>query len=1354
MQSSSTLKYRTRGNASPQGRPRVYLCCHPADFAEQLEAVAGEIIDLQTNAAIWYRDPADGPDEPISAEDLAQMQLVVVPVTARFLHEPCAARLEELPCAMEHHVPVLPLLDDMALASEFNHLCGDLQCLDRNAQEHDPTALPYRERLERFLKSVLVGDDLAARVRAAFDAYVFLSYRKRDRAQAQQVMRLIHENPLCRDIAIWYDEFLVPGEGFNQAIMDALEKSSAFALVVTPSLLQNPNYVMTTEWPAARDTGKPALPIEALPTDPARLASLYLGLGDAVSAEDREAVAARLVEVLRGIALAQHTGDPAHDYLIGLAYLSGIDVEVDQPRARELITAAASGGLPEACERLVTMYRTGEGVPRNYFAATDWQERLIKILKWVADDEPTVENRERLYRAYDELGQLKSALGNPGGAQKAYNAMLDCAISIDQMEGIEARDKVSDACTKLGELYAAEGFMDKASELFKYALDIDLELAEAAEASEGFADNMRRLAVSCRNMGEAKEYEGDLAWAQKCFEDSLRFSRLLADNEGTVADRSLLARSCSRLAEFHMKVGELDPCRPLYEEAMSVSESLEAETGSSWCRRLAAQSALDMGELCSSEGSESEALPWYEKAVGYAEQLVEQTGSVEDRALLARASRGLGTANLREGNRWQAEKLCKRSCDELSQLVLWSATRGMHMELARSWRALAGVYSHGGNTLMAADAFKKAIDADQHAQFLVPEKAQEMIAEPLTGLLSSCIGIGDVYMERREYASAFAFLGCAEDIAEELIEKTGSERTRDLLDAVREKRREAEAKMPAPEPDRAPLVAIPPAVEAPESEPVPAETPEVFWPSATVPSDPSGMEAFRGLLESYKAMGDVEKGLGNHGYAIFWYERMMGIMDCLPPEDWQDYRHNERVNACRLVGDAYLDKSFLASACAWYEQGLKINRDSGSEHSYQGELDEVALEMKLDIARKTQQEIAEKVRGFGPAPAIYDAEALKALSNDELQAVSSACLGYGHKLDSVGDREHEADWYRRSAEAEAVLAERTDAFLYSGLPTLFNNAGTLYRRLLKPAEAAYCFGRAQDIIRRIDSIPPADVWMDENGELYEPFVPTVDNEDRAIALEGLGDYRAVLELRRALAEKEQTSWQFREMSLAAYKCAAACSELDGRVAFLEEALACVKRCLELGGTERDKLFADIVARELRAWGVDVPEEGSAMRTAIVFYSLEGNTRLAATELAERLGADVFEIRATKPYPTKGPLKILVGGKDATFNACPAIEPLDIDLAAYDQLVLGTPVWADKVAAPINTFLKGRNLSGKRLALLISSASGEAGKCVQDAAAKLGIAADGLPVLSLKNPLKMDAPALSAQLDAFAAQLKG
>ena len=45
--------------------------------------------------------------------------------------------------------------------------------------------------------------------RHAFDAYIFLSYRKKDRRYANELMRLIHNNPECRDIAIWFDEFFL-----------------------------------------------------------------------------------------------------------------------------------------------------------------------------------------------------------------------------------------------------------------------------------------------------------------------------------------------------------------------------------------------------------------------------------------------------------------------------------------------------------------------------------------------------------------------------------------------------------------------------------------------------------------------------------------------------------------------------------------------------------------------------------------------------------------------------------------------------------------------------------------------------------------------------------------------------------------------------------------------------------------------------------------------------------------------------------------------------------------------------------------------------------------------------------------
>jgi TPR repeat protein len=216
-------------------------------------------------------------------------------------------------------------------------------------------------------------------------------------------MRLIHRNAFCRDVAIWYDEFLVPGESFGDAILDAMRGSSLFALVVTPSVTEDPNYVITTEYPEARSLGKPVLPIEARETDPGELARLYAGIGPSVPADNRAALALRLKQELRRVALMTHVGDPAHDYLVGLAYLSGIDVEVDHGRAVELITGAAEAGLMEACERLSAMYNTGDGVERDPAAAYAWCERAAEVAHDRAAAEGSPESLMSLYQALIDL---------------------------------------------------------------------------------------------------------------------------------------------------------------------------------------------------------------------------------------------------------------------------------------------------------------------------------------------------------------------------------------------------------------------------------------------------------------------------------------------------------------------------------------------------------------------------------------------------------------------------------------------------------------------------------------------------------------------------------------------------------------------------------------------------------------------------------------------------------------------------------------------------------------------------------------------------------------------------------------
>lgn len=75
-----------------------------------------------------------------------------------------------------------------------------------------------------------------------------------------------------------------------------------------------------------------------------------------------------------------------HNFFIGLAYLSGIDVEVNHERAFELIADTAEKGYIPAMEKLVTMFNTGEGVNRDTKKSIEWQEKLVWKLEDKAED--------------------------------------------------------------------------------------------------------------------------------------------------------------------------------------------------------------------------------------------------------------------------------------------------------------------------------------------------------------------------------------------------------------------------------------------------------------------------------------------------------------------------------------------------------------------------------------------------------------------------------------------------------------------------------------------------------------------------------------------------------------------------------------------------------------------------------------------------------------------------------------------------------------------------------------------------------------------------------------------------------
>lgn len=371
----ANFSYKTKGNTDPKGKPRVYFTCHPADFERYFEKILTDIFKTHDCAVYYTEDMAQPMDEAELEVGLGQMNLFVVPVTFRLLSQPNRAMDGDIAYAKQENIPILPFMMEAGIDEIYSKpdKFGQRQYL--NPCSTDLTEISYESKLKKYLDSVLVSDEMAKRVRAAFDAYIFLSYRKKDRKYANELMKLIHKNRELRDIAIWYDEFLTPGESFVDSIQKALADSKLFALLVTPNLLEEPdgkpNFVMAEEYPAAVKAGKEILPAEMVPTDHGALTDKFPNIPDCADPQNDTAFRECLLQSLQKVAVTANDHDPEHNFLIGLAYLEGIDVEVNRERGIELLTKAAEAGLPEAMDKLYGFYWT----TYNDKMALFWAER-------------------------------------------------------------------------------------------------------------------------------------------------------------------------------------------------------------------------------------------------------------------------------------------------------------------------------------------------------------------------------------------------------------------------------------------------------------------------------------------------------------------------------------------------------------------------------------------------------------------------------------------------------------------------------------------------------------------------------------------------------------------------------------------------------------------------------------------------------------------------------------------------------------------------------------------------------------------------------------------------------------------
>jgi len=111
-------------------------------------------------------------------------------------------------------------------------------------------------------------------------------------------------------------------------------------------------------------------------------------------------------------------------------------------------------------------------------------------------------------------------------------------------------------------------------------------------------------------------------------------------------------------------------------------------------------------------------------------------------------------------------------------------------------------------------------------------------------------------------------------------------------------------------------------------------------------------------------------------------------------------------------------------------------------------------------------------------------------------------------------------------------------------------------------------------------------------------------------------------------------------------------------------------------------------------GSEMQRAGS--QTLVAYFSRSGNTRVVAGLIQRALGTDLFEIRPAKPYPEDYLETVELARKERDSGYAPPLESKVSNIADYDTVFLGFPIWRETTPPVIRAFLTAHDLSGKIL----------------------------------------------------------
>ena len=136
-----------------------------------------------------------------------------------------------------------------------------------------------------------------------------------------------------------------------------------------------------------------------------------------------------------------------------------------------------------------------------------------------------------------------------------------------------------------------------------------------------------------------------------------------------------------------------------------------------------------------------------------------------------------------------------------------------------------------------------------------------------------------------------------------------------------------------------------------------------------------------------------------------------------------------------------------------------------------------------------------------------------------------------------------------------------------------------------------------------------------------------------------------------------------------------------------------------------KLLFAAAAALLLTVAVSCGPKEEARKVLVLYYSQSANTKALAEELASRLGADLEEVVPVEPYAGTYQDVVERSRLEREQGILPEVEPVKADIASYDIVFLGYPIWFGTYALPMASALAQMDLNGKKVVPFCTFGSG-------------------------------------------------